>query len=516
MQYFIPPGHHAPIFLRFIFLLFTMVLLSTGPGHLMGQTGTYRITDYGAVGDGTALNTQSIQKAIDAAAEAEGGRVIVPPGQYLTGGIELRDNIVFELQGGATLLGTDQLDAYATHEGTDQHGKPIQRRYLISITGVKNVLIEGKGKVDGQGKFYWETPAAPSPQWIKAKTPRPNALLEVADSENITIRDITLTNSPNWTCHILHSQDVVVDGIRIINDLFAPNADGIDITGSQRVRVTNCDITTCDDAIVLKTWKNGQPCEDVTVTNCTLETLCAALKLGTESYADYRRITFSNCAVRAASRLFAIYVRDGATVEDVLVSNITGSTKAPLVLNRPIQLMVSKRTADSPLGLIRNISIEQVSCETDGRILLTSIVPDRISDIRIRDLHLRYPFVEDPSMPGSDIKSSQFPISLPEVLTAKAAVVAKNLANFRLEGLTITWPEGAVPEGWQIPVRIINGDFDRKFRYDYTKARQTELGVLWGQNLNGGRLVIPEARSSSPTIRKVNLRDSSIKEVSEK
>lgn len=495
-----------PLFLILLFI----VLGSTIYSPALAQNGTYRITDYGASADGKTLTTQAIQSAIDAAAEAGGGRVIVPPGKYLTGGIELRDNIIFELQGGATLLGTDQLDAYATHEGTDQHGKAIQRRYLISVTGAKNVLIEGKGTIDGQGKFYWETPAAPPPQWIKAKTPRPNALLEVADSENITIRDITLTNSPNWTCHIMHSQDVVVDGIRIINDLFAPNADGIDITGSQRVRVTNCDITTCDDAIVLKTWKDGQPCEDVTVTNCTLETLCAALKLGTESYADYRRITFSNCAVRAASRLFAIYVRDGGTVEDVLVSNITGSTKAPLVLNRPIQLMIAKRTPESPVGRIRNISIDQMSCETDGRILLTSIEPDRISDVRIRNLHLRYPFVEDPTAAGSDIKSAQFPTTLPEVLTAKAAIVAKNIDNFQLEGLTITWPEYQVPEGWQIPVRIINGDFNRKFRYDYQQPKQTELGVFWGENLNGGRLIIPEAAPSSPTVQKIELNNATI------
>lgn len=474
------------------------------------QPGVYRITDYGAVGDGSKLNTQAIQAAIDAAAAAGGGRVIVPAGKYLTGGIELRDNLIFELQGGAVLLGTDQLEAYATHEGTDQHGKPIQRRYLVSVTGVKNVLIEGKGTIDGQGKFYWETPASPPPQWIEAKTPRPNALIEVANSENITLRDITLTNSPNWTCHILHSQDVVVDGIRIINDLFAPNADGIDITGSQRVRVTNCDITTCDDAIVLKTWKNGQPCEDVTVTNCTLETLCAALKIGTESYADYRRITFSNCAVRAASRLFAIYVRDGGTVEDVSVSNVVGSTKAPLVLNRPIQIMLSKRSPESLLGRIRNVSIEQLSCETDGRSLLTSIEPDRIENLRISNLHLRYPFVEDPTEPGSDIKSSQFPIETPEVLTAKAAIAAKNIKNFQLEGLTIEWPTEAVPVGWQMPVRLINGDFDRKFRYDYGQARQTELGVFWGENLNGGTLAVPDARPSAPGIQKIILKASSI------
>ena len=312
---------------------------------------------------------------------------------------------------------------------------------------------------------------------------------------------------------MLHSQDEVVDGIRIINDLFAPNADGIDITGSHRVRVTNCDITTCDDAIVLKTWKNGQPCEDITVTNCTLETLCAALKLGTESYADYRRITFSNCAVRAASRLFAIYVRDGGTVEDVSVSNIVGSTKAPLVLNRPIQMMITKRNENSKLGQIRNVMIDQIICKTDGRLLITADDGSSIDNLSISKLHLDYPFIEDPVTVGKDIKSGQFPLEQQHLIQKEAAVVLKNLNNFQLSGLTITWPGSAVPTNWQIPVRLINGDFNLKFEHDYTSPRQTELMVIYGENLQGGMLNNPLAESSAGKLQKYKLLDSSIKKI---
>jgi hypothetical protein len=173
--------------------------------------------------------------------------------------------------------------------------------------------------------------------------------------------------------------------------------------------------------------------------------------------------------------------------------------------------MIAKRTPESLIGYIRNVSIEQVSCETDGRILLTSIAPDHIEHLRIKNLHLRYPFVEDPTEPGSDIKSAQFPTTLPDVLTAKAAIVAKNLAHFQLEDVTITWPEEAVPEDWQIPVRIINGDFNRKFRYGYQQPKQAELGVLWGENLRGGRLDIPLALPSARTVRKIQLTTSSIR-----
>ncbi len=470
----------------------------------------YNILDYNAVGDGVTDNREAMQAAIDEAYKAGGGRVVVPPGNYLTGGIELKENVTFYIDGGATILGSKELSSYATHEGFDQHGNSIKRQYLISVKNTKKVTICGSGTVNGQGLHYWENQPL-LPHWIKAKPERPNALLEIADSENIIIRDITLTNSPNWTCHVLHSSDILIQGIRIINSLYAPNADGIDITGSQDVRVSDCDITTCDDGIVLKTWKNGKPCEDITVTNCTIETLCAALKLGTESYADYRRISFSNCVVKAASRLFAIYVRDGCTVDGVVVSNIVGTTKAPLVLNRPIQIMITKRNENSKLGHIRNVMIDQVICKTDGRLLITADDGSSIDNLNISKMHLDFQFIEDPVAVGADIKSGQFPLNQPHLIQKRAAVVVKNLHNFQLKDLTIDWPKEDVPEDWQIPVRLINGDFDLKFRHNYESPRQTDLMVVYGENMDGGILSNPLVKSSADHLQHYKLENSSIK-----
>lgn len=455
----------------------------------------YNVQDFGAKADTTFDSQKAFQEAIDKAYGEGGGTVVVPAGDYLISGIEIKSNIHFIIEGGATVFGSKDMLAYPSHEGTNQHGKGITRRYLVSLHGAENVIISGKGTIDGQGLFYWAN-NPPLPHWIKAKKERPNALLEIADCKNITVRDITLTNSPNWTCHVLHSEDIVIDGIKIENSLFAPNADGIDITGSRFVRVSNCDITTCDDAIVLKTWMNGKSCEDVVVTNCTLETLCAALKLGTESYADFKRITFSNCVVRAASRLFAIYIRDGATAEDVVVSNIVGTTKAPLVLNRPIQLMIAKRTHESPLGRIKNIFMDNIICKTDGRLLMTADDGGTMENIRISNFHLDYPFIEDPSPVGEVIKSQQFPQEHPEMIKARGAIVAKNMKDLRIDNLTISWPGENVPQDWQIPVRIINGDFNLNFKHDYSKAKQTELAVVVGENLNGGYIDLSQVKAS--------------------
>jgi hypothetical protein len=473
---------------------------------------TFYITDYEAIGDSSTLNTKAIQNAIDVAAEAGGGIVIVPPGKYITGSIELRDNIELRVMAGAMLLGSGKIEDYTIQEGFTQHGISTDRRYLVSVMDVKNVIISGKGTIDGRGSFFWE-PREDWPGFIRAKAVRPNALLEVSGSNNVTIRDITLSNSANWTCHILHSQNITIQGINIFSDLMAPNSDGIDISGCQMVRVSDCNIITGDDAIVLKTWKNGLPCEDITVINCNLESLCAALKLGTESYEDYRRITFSNCTVKKSSRLFAIYVRDGATIEDVTVSNISGDTNAPLVLNRPLQLMITKRNPDSKLGTIRNVLIQNIACKTEGRILFTCDEGGLMESIYLSDIILEYPFIEDPKEIAGNTTSSQFPRNIPDARGARAAMVAYNIKDFRVENFEVKWPGEKIPENWKIPVRIENGSFTAKHRFGYESPRQTEFNAIWGRKLEGGFIDAPDLKSSDGLMKVMDIKESSMKKL---
>ncbi|NRA49068.1 MAG: hypothetical protein HRU12_08030, partial [Phaeodactylibacter sp.] len=93
---------------------------------------------------------------------------------------------------------------------------------------------------------------------------------------------------------------------------------------------------------------------------------------------------------------------------------------------------------------------------------------------------------------------------------SKSSYRCQNLAHFQLEDVTISWPNEPVPEDWKVPVRIINGDFNRKFRYDYAQPKQTELGVVWGENLNGGKLIIPDALPSASKTKAVSLTSSTI------
>ena len=53
----------------------------------------YNVKDFGAKGDGVVIDGVAINKAIEEAANAGGGTVFFPAGNYLSGSIHLKSNI---------------------------------------------------------------------------------------------------------------------------------------------------------------------------------------------------------------------------------------------------------------------------------------------------------------------------------------------------------------------------------------------------------------------------------------
>lgn len=467
----------------------------------------FDITNYGALGDGTTLNTVAIQKTLDAAGE-KGGTVVVPPGTYMSGTLILRSHTTLHLQPGAVLLGSPNIEDYI--HMTAGHNKDRQPYHFIVMKGVENVSITGTGKIDGNGPAFWK-PFDVMPRWIYAKDKRVSPMVEITKSKNIRLNDFTLTRSPGWTLHLHDSDDILIDGIRIDNHLYSPNADGIDITGCRNVIVNNCNIVTCDDAIVLKTTVDSRSLENIAVTNCLIQTSCVAFKLGDESVKDMRQIAFSNCVIYNSSRAIGLYAKDGGNYEDITISNIVSNTNAPFILNRPIQFMVQARTPGTPAGAIRNVSISNFISNTEGRILLTSETPGGIENLTLRDISLRYTYIEDPGPLEKGATSHQFPNTTIDARSARAAVVADGVKNLVVDNLQITWPENAdtIPAAWRHPERIEHGG-NRVFKPDYRKARQTEFSVFWGRNLQGGYLYAPLALPSAASLKKFDLKNSSI------
>ncbi|MEM1136820.1 MAG: glycosyl hydrolase family 28 protein [Bacteroidota bacterium] len=509
-------------------LLFLILIASCQPQQET-DVGFFNIVKYGAVGDGKTLNTKSIQQAIDAAFEAGGGTVIIPPGKYVSGTIFLKDNVTLRVEGGATLFGSPNIEDYT--EMTWGHNKDRQPYHLVMAKDAKNITIEGAGTIDGNGQSFWkEYDPSKDPQWIMAQELKVSPMMEIQDCVDVRIKDVTLTTGGGWTLHLYDSERIQVQGAKIINNVFAPNGDGIDISGCSDVTISDCIIKTCDDAICVKTMVDTKEAKRIAVTNCIIECSCAALKIGNETFRDIKQITFSNCIIYNSSRAFAVYAESAGTVEDITVNNIITDSKAPLLYNRPIHLSLylpepgaGGRNGDwmfkekkqwnyeGRKPKLRNITISNFHAKTGGRILMTAGEGYMIENLTLRDVIMTYPWIEDPVPFVDDVTSSQFAPVRREAKMAKAAIVTENIKNFTLDNLIINWPETKeMPEDWQFEKKIANGTL-KAFFPESTQARQAELSVIWGKNIQQGRINVPFAQASSTSMPRFKIQNSDIK-----
>lgn len=495
--------------------LFTLIAITCA---LSAKPAIYNPVNYGAKPDGKTLNTVPIQATIDKAHAQGGGTVLLDSGVFVSGTIFLKSNVTLHIAAGATLLGSPRIEDYT--ELTWGHNVDRQPYHLIVADNAQNISIEGKGTIDGNAEHFWEDYERDAdgnmvtPRWIRAKKLKVSPLIEITRSQNIYIQDITIKSGGGWCLHLYDSDIAKVNRVNIVNNLYSPNSDGIDITGCSDVIISDCYIKTCDDAICLKTTPDSRSCHRVTVTNCVIETLCVALKLGcTESSKDITDVTFNNCVVNKSSRAVMIGLRDGATYDRIAITNIIANTNAPLIFNRPIQILVNKLTPESNPGTVRNVLISNFVCETEGRILLTCAEGGLIENVILRDIVLHYPMIENPELYIKGSGSSQFPkvSDHPEAGHAKAALVAENIKNLVVENMIVDWPRTvSVDSKWQHPERIENGS-PRIHKPDYSKARQTEFSAIWARHIEGGYIRTPLLRSSSKSKPVLDIKNSTIR-----
>ncbi len=315
------------------------------------------VKDFGAIGNGYTLDTESIQAAIDKASEIGGAKVIVPSGTYKIGTLLLKDNVNLFLQPGAMLLGSPDIKDYIpVLQKLESRTKIIYSKYfMIFAENVKNISITGKGIINGNGFENFQV--------VRPQNERP-FIIRLVNCKNVTVRDIQLLESANWTFHLLGCTSVTIDGIKIENRTKGGNRDGLDIDACKDVTVSNCKISTMDDAIVLKSTNNFV-CENVTITNCVLTSDASAIKTGTESNGGFKNISISNCVIKnipihAGIELMTV---DGGDLENVTINNISmDSVATPIFIYlgnraRPFK----KRQYIKKISKVNNIMLSNIS-----------------------------------------------------------------------------------------------------------------------------------------------------------
>ena len=238
------------------------------------STGPFDVRDFGARGDGKAIDTQAIQKAIDACGAAGNGQVLFPEGRYLSGTLRLRSGTELHLAEGARLVGIVDVESYTGFDA-DTWGKSRWNHGLIVGEGLHDICITGAGVIDGNKVF--------DPQG-EEKMRGPHTIL-LSDCRNVTLRGVTLRDSANYAFLFYGSSNVLVENVT-----FEGGWDGVHFRGkpdswNRGVRITGCRFFTGDDSIA------GHYVEDAIVEDCAINSSCDGVRL----IGPARRLTFARC-----------------------------------------------------------------------------------------------------------------------------------------------------------------------------------------------------------------------------
>lgn len=413
---------------------------------------TYNIRDYGAVGDGTTIDSPAINAAIQAASEAGGGTVWFPAGTFASYSVRMQSNITLHLDHGATLLAADPpaegeggYDPAEPNLWGDEHryqdfGHSHWQNSLIWGIALENIAIVGPGRIDGRGlvggrRFLLpheqaaETAAQPTNDQAggarnQGGGPRRgfNRDSRVGNGDkaiafklcrNVTLRDFSVFRGGHFALLATGVDNFTIDNLRVDT-----NRDGFDIDACRNVRISNCQVNAPDDdAIVLKSsfaLGEARATENVTITNCQVSgyaigslldgtfdrSVMAArdgdgptgrIKFGTESNGGFKNITISNCTFDR-SRGLALEIVDGGLLEDVTITNLTMRD----IVNAPIFLRLGNRARGpegTAVGEIRRVNISNIVVyDADARYAsqIVGLPGNNIEDVTLSNIRIQY------------------------------------------------------------------------------------------------------------------------------
>ncbi len=360
------------------------------------SSGVFEITRFGARSGSKSLNTEAIRGAIDACCKAGGGRVLCSAGDYLTGPLNLKDNVELHLAAGCRLIGSPDPDDYVPviSEGLD-HTRMAERTadYLIGASHARNIAITGFGEINASGLAFYDQSMGltTSGKFASGKPARRPRLLILHQCSDVRIEDALFVDSPCWTFLLTMCERVKINRITILGDARMINNDGIDLDSCRDVVVSDCLIRTDDDCVVVRAMQgmHNVPavCERVAVTNCVLESTCQGVRIGCPSDGVIKNCTFSNIVItcRANGVVFNnpkryLNAERGGTAD---VSNLVFDNFVIDCGRHPIKIDVEDGIA---LRRLQGFSFNNFRITSGGPVLLKGSPETIIRDISLSNI----------------------------------------------------------------------------------------------------------------------------------
>ena len=398
-----------------------------GAGIAPGASGIFDVRKYGAKGDGKTLDTDAVNRSIEAAAAIGGGVVLFPSGTYLCFSIHLKSLVHLVLAQGSTILGADsplpgQQTGYnggsydpaepnTEWDAFQDYGHNHWHNSLLWGEGIHDISITGPGLIYGKGLSFGANRVARGnyPIYVAEQAGVGNKAIALKNCYNVLLRDFSILKAGHFGLLLTGVDNLTIDNLKIDTD-----RDGIDLDCCQNVRVSNCTVNSpWDDGICPKSsfaLGYARPTRNLTITNCwvtgyyelgsvldgTFKKFApdfrvprtGRIKCGTESNGGFRNIAIANCVFESCRGL-ALETVDGGIMEDITVTGVTMRD----IRNAPLFLRLGSRLrgpAGTPVGTLKRVLISNVTCHAplnDMPSIISGVPGHAVEDIQISNCY---------------------------------------------------------------------------------------------------------------------------------
>lgn len=334
------------------------------------------VTDFGAVGDGSTLNTDAFAEAIRFVAEKGGGHVVIPRGIWLTGPMVLKSNVDIHTEVGALVVFSKNKDLYPLIETSFEGLNTVRCLSPIYGKDLENIAFTGRGIFDGSGGAWrqvkrskltgsqWRELVASGgiidergDNWYPSESFKRGAemsdmnvprqftkmeeymaikdflrpvMVSLVNCKNVLLEGPVFQNSPAWCIHPLMCENLTVRNVDVRNPWFSQNGDGIDIESCKNSLVLDCTFDVGDDAICIKSGKDldgrkrGIPNENLIVKNCIVYHGHGGVTVGSEMSGGVKNMHVSGCIFLGTDvgLRFKSNRGRGGVVENIYISDI--------------------------------------------------------------------------------------------------------------------------------------------------------------------------------------------------
>lgn len=318
----------------------------------------YNIIDFGAKNDGVTNSTFAFRAVVDKCVEDGGGIVYIPHGTYVLASVQIFSNIHFVFEPGVKILGSLNSDDFDERESIDyplyqDYSHSYFHRAMFWAEDVENVSFSGLGTIDM--REVWEkNPANGEAEWRCCRAAK---IFSFKNCKHVDISDLKLYNATDLAVYLAGCEDVKITRITA-----HVNIDGISPDCCKNVIISDCNIISGDDGIVLKssyTLNKNKLCENIVISNCIVSSRMCAIKLGTESNGGFKNIAISNCSIYDTCHTgLAIEIADGGEIDGITVTGITmKNVGTPFII-----MLTDRRRAPegATCGQIKNIIIDNL------------------------------------------------------------------------------------------------------------------------------------------------------------